>query len=109
MEEFMMLRKHRFFTKLGVLVAVVALSGIIASCGGRSATNTPSAVPTVSPSTPTPTPTTDFIQQRVDKMTLDEKIGQLVLVGLEGTEMQAQTKEMIEKHRVTGFILYKNN
>ncbi len=110
-----MLRQRPFLTKLGVLVAVVALSGIIASCGGKSATNTPSAAPTGSPSggtaassTPTPTPT-DLIQQRVDKMTLDEKIGQLVLVGLDGTEMQAQTKEMIEKHRVTGFILYKNN
>jgi beta-N-acetylhexosaminidase len=51
----------------------------------------------------------DPIQLQIDQMTLVEKIGQMVIVGLEGTSMQANAKEMIESYKIGGFILYKNN
>ncbi|MBD2871142.1 beta-N-acetylhexosaminidase [Paenibacillus arenilitoris] len=66
-----------------------------------------SQAPEPSP-TPTPEPA-DPIKDVVGGMSVDEKIGQMVLVGLEGTSIQNETKQMIERYRVGGFILYKNN
>ncbi|MDR9854999.1 beta-N-acetylhexosaminidase [Paenibacillus sp. VCA1] len=43
------------------------------------------------------------------KMDTDEKIGQLVLVGMDGTSGSDATRELIEKYHVGGFIFYKNN
>jgi len=51
----------------------------------------------------------DLIQKQLEAMTLDEKIGQILLVGLEGYELDDHAKEMIEKHRIGGFILYEKN
>ncbi|WP_240647350.1 beta-N-acetylhexosaminidase [Paenibacillus nanensis] len=42
-------------------------------------------------------------------MSLDEKIGQLVIVGLDGYSMNDDTLQMIEQYKVGGFILFKNN
>lgn len=42
-------------------------------------------------------------------MSLDEKIGQLVIVGLDGTEMNGFAKKMIQDYKVGGFILFKDN
>lgn len=43
------------------------------------------------------------------KMNTDEKIGQLVLVGMDGTATNDATRELIESYHVGGFIFYKNN
>jgi beta-N-acetylhexosaminidase len=51
----------------------------------------------------------DPIIQKIDKMTLDEKIGQLMLVGIEGYEIDERTKQLIHEHRVGGVILYRKN
>lgn len=51
----------------------------------------------------------DDILNQMAEMTLEEKIGQLLIVGLEGYSMDDNTLEMIEKHHVGGFILYKKN
>jgi beta-N-acetylhexosaminidase len=126
-----MIKADTFLSKLMLLLIVTGISVIMVSCGAKNGTNTPGTVSNPSPSggslTPAPTVSAapsdkpgqspipaataaaDSLKQRIDKMTVDEKIGQLVLIGLDGTVMQAQAKEMIEKHRVTGFILYKNN
>lgn len=42
-------------------------------------------------------------------MNTDEKIGQLVLVGMDGTAANDATRELIESYHVGGFIFYKNN
>ncbi|GKU79948.1 beta-N-acetylhexosaminidase [Paenibacillus sp. L3-i20] len=60
--------------------------------------------------TPAPeAPNNDNIQLQLDSMTLEEKVGQLVIVGLNGTTMQPATKAMINKYKVGGFILFKDN
>ena len=51
----------------------------------------------------------DLIQEKIDKMTLDEKIGQLMIVGLNGTSIDDHTREMIEKYHIGGFVLFKYN
>lgn len=51
----------------------------------------------------------DPLQDQLSKMSLEEKIGQLVMVGLEGYENDAQAKELIENYHVGGFILFKRN
>lgn len=42
-------------------------------------------------------------------MTLEEKIGQLLLVGIDGTSVSEQTEELIEAYHVGGLILYGKN
>ncbi|MFF2888758.1 beta-N-acetylhexosaminidase [Paenibacillus sp. NPDC057967] len=59
--------------------------------------------------TPTPDPQLDMIQEQMKNMSLDEKIGQLVIVGLDGTEMNGFTQKMIQDYKVGGFILFKDN
>lgn len=51
----------------------------------------------------------DPLKRQIDKMTLVEKIGQMVIVGLEDGEMDDNAQEMIEKYKVGGFILFKRN
>lgn len=51
----------------------------------------------------------DPIAEQMDKMTLEEKIGQLIVVGLDGYSMDDNAREMIDKYSVGGFILYKKN
>ncbi|OBZ17046.1 MULTISPECIES: beta-N-acetylhexosaminidase [Bacillales] len=102
------------------IVAILSILIICASCSKANApTNqAPSPAPIVSPSLqptteptvePEPTETIDPIKEQIAAMTLDEKIGQMVLVGLEGTTIQDDAKKMIEQYRIGGFILYKDN
>ncbi|RIX53990.1 beta-N-acetylhexosaminidase [Paenibacillus nanensis] len=108
-------RKRSFFILLPLLAV------ILASCsssnqhapGNNSLSPAPSqtASPNVStdPPTLTPSPEIDPIRQQVEQMSLDEKIGQLVIVGLDGYSMNDDTLQMIEQYKVGGFILFKNN
>ena len=45
----------------------------------------------------------------IDELTLTEKIGQLFLIGIEEKYITAETRIMIEKYKIGGFILYKKN
>jgi len=51
----------------------------------------------------------DPLQDQLATMTLQEKIGQMVLVGLEGYENDAHSKDLIKNYQVGGFILFKRN
>lgn len=51
----------------------------------------------------------DLIQERLDVMTLEEKIGQLLIVGFEGTEINTFTRIMIEEYKIGGFIIFSRN
>lgn len=43
------------------------------------------------------------------KLTVEQKIGQLVIVGMEGTAMDDMSRKMLEKYHVGGFIFFKDN
>ncbi len=63
--------------------------------------------PTEKPApTPTPSPTVDPAMLLLDSMTIEEKLGQLLIVGYNNNE---QAEEMIKDHKVGGMVLYKRN
>lgn len=51
----------------------------------------------------------DVIQNKVDAMSLDEKIGQLVIVGLDGYTMNDNINNLIKENKVGGVILFSKN
>ena len=51
----------------------------------------------------------DKIREQVNKMTLREKIGQMVIVGFEGYTIDDNVKKMIDIYKVGGFILFGRN
>lgn len=51
----------------------------------------------------------DPLKEKVKEMTLDEKIGQMLIVGFDGYDVNENTKKLIENHFIGGLILYDNN
>ena len=45
----------------------------------------------------------------VKKLSLEEKIGQMFLIGIPGTEIDEITKLLISKYKIGGVILYRKN
>jgi len=121
-----------------LLSCVLFSSMVIAACGnkGNELSGTVSAVPaptssaaassakspspeqtpivtqtpeiTAIPVTPIPTEK-DAIATKIAKMSLDEKIGQMLLVGIEGTSLDESAKKMITQDKIGGIILYADN
>lgn len=52
---------------------------------------------------------TDHIRQKLSNMTLNEKIGQLVITGLDDYTNNKHSKTLINTYHVGGFILFKRN
>lgn len=71
------------------------------------------------PTESTPNPSVDHIsvwtkvETKLEKvltdMSLDEKIGQLVIAGIDGTSINDASKELIEQYKISGIIFYANN
>ncbi|WP_232729840.1 beta-N-acetylhexosaminidase [Paenibacillus phocaensis] len=57
----------------------------------------------------TPEAPTDPTAELLAQMSTEEKIGQLVLVGMDGTQPDDATRSLIEEYHVGGFIFYKDN
>jgi len=51
----------------------------------------------------------DPLWEQINNMTLEEKVGQMVVVGFHGTAVNDDIKNLIEKYHVGGVILYKRN
>lgn len=51
----------------------------------------------------------DAVAELLNSMTVKEKIGQLVLVGIEGTALDDTSRRLLEDYHVGGFILFKDN
>ncbi|MDP4179633.1 MAG: beta-N-acetylhexosaminidase [Bacillota bacterium] len=54
-------------------------------------------------------PQDDPINTAISKMTLDEKIGQLVIAGIDGTTIDSNARSLIDDYHVGGIILFKDN
>lgn len=54
-------------------------------------------------------PKVDELKEKIKTMTLEEKVGQLVMVGLDEYTNNTHSKEMLEKYKVGGFILFEKN
>lgn len=116
-----------------LIIASVLLCSLLESgCSGTNAQAVTTAAPTatmeaapeqtVAPSptpaatesptsaaTPVPTQEGDSIEQTIAGMTLEEKLGQMLLVGIDGTILDANAKKMITQDKVGGIILYAAN
>ncbi|MBP2000278.1 beta-N-acetylhexosaminidase [Paenibacillus shirakamiensis] len=51
----------------------------------------------------------DIVHEQLKNMTLEEKLGEMMIAGMEGTTANAATKKMIKEQHVGGVIFYKNN
>ena len=77
----------------------------------------PEAAPTAavpspeSPPTPalTPVPEPDPLAEQLAAMTVEEKVGQLLIGGFEGTEIGDQATRLVQEYQVGGLILYGRN
>ncbi|MDM8311955.1 MULTISPECIES: beta-N-acetylhexosaminidase [Clostridium] len=49
------------------------------------------------------------IEKQINAMTLDEKVGQLVISGFQGETVSEELKELIEKYHIGGIILFRSN
>ena len=87
-----------------------------AGCGGNAGESTPSPsdapVQTPAPSptpTPEPTPTPDPAAELLEDMTTEEKVGQLLIAGIEGTAAGEDAVTAIQEYQVGGVILFGRN
>ena len=97
----------------GLLLVVFVLTG---GCAARPAqpTDTPAAetTPAVAPSptpTPEPTPTPDPIAEAVAAMTTEQKVSQLLVAGIEGTQLGQDAVQAVQDYQVGGVILFGRN
>jgi len=52
---------------------------------------------------------TNQIEEHIKAMTIEEKIGQMVIVGLDGYTLKDETRRMLEEYYVGGFVLFGEN
>ncbi|WP_313757354.1 beta-N-acetylhexosaminidase [Tissierella sp.] len=51
----------------------------------------------------------DSIEDKIRAMSLEEKIGQLMIIGFDGTDVNEEIRNFIEELKVGGFILFSRN
>lgn len=54
-------------------------------------------------------PEIDPIEKQINEMTLEEKVGQLMIIGLEGEEISDKDIENIQQYKIGGFIFFSRN
>ena len=97
----------------GLLLVVFVLT---AGCAARpaqptdtpAAETTPAAAPFPTP-TPEPTPTPDPIAEAVAAMSTEQKVSQLLVAGIEGTQLAQDAVQAVQDYQVGGVILFGRN
>ncbi|SET18300.1 beta-N-acetylhexosaminidase [Paenibacillus sp. NFR01] len=96
-------------TPIASTTAPVATASATSPAPAASATAEATAEATATSTPEASAPGEDTLEARVAQMSLEEKIGQMLLVGIEGTSLDAKAKTMIASHAIGGIILYKDN
>ncbi|CAI6040124.1 Beta-hexosaminidase [Paenibacillus sp. JJ-100] len=131
MKEYTKLRSHRKITLIRVLCLLAVSILILSACGEASNPSTSegdnggsATIPSGSPSGNKETPSQDkghedaqaqtknerdLVQEQLQQLTLEEKIGQMILAGVQGTTLDDQAKQMIANQKIGGIIFYANN
>ena len=96
-----------------LLLFVFLFPLVLTACGGGEAA-TPSPTPTVTSTpaptpTPEPTPAPDPVRALLDQLTLEQKVGQLLVAGFEGVQPGEDALRAIQEYQVGGLILYDRN
>lgn len=105
---------------ISLVILTFLLAWTLAGCSGISdppaasvpvPSPSPDAVPSVMPETEAPdTETSDTDgPNELQSMTLDEKLGQLIIAGMEGDKAAESTRRLIQDKHVGGVIFYKPN
>jgi len=114
-----MLKKSGLILVLLFILSIMSSCNIIKKSNDHNISNNSSQVddaqgdskeniPQDSEVKPEPKPIDPIIEQ-IEKMTIDEKIGQMLVVGIEGYDLNENTKSLIEKSKIGGVILFSNN
>ena len=84
------------------LSALLLMLLLIAGCGGaQTKAETGNIVPMMTPE--------ERAEAILSHMTLSEKIGQMMMIGVHGTELDADSRFMLSEYDVGGVILYDRN
>ncbi len=118
------MRYTKFITPI-IFLIVLTMLGACAPQGAEvtatpSAVQSPQVTPSVSPVEPeapaspqpeesSPQPSPDPVAELLATMTTEEKVGQLLVAGFEGTTLSQEVTTLIEDYRVGGVILYGRN
>jgi len=51
----------------------------------------------------------DFINKLIDSLTLEEKVGQLLIYGFRGTNFNTEAKHLIDKYNLGGLVVFSHN
>src|SRR5581483_10103035 len=98
------------FVKLAFLLFIVSACSLAPSA---TSTPTPAAKKTTiaHPTTATPTPLSDedLAARMVQAMTLDEKLGQMVIVEFYGSTLTSDLQQMIQGNHVSGVLIENKN
>ena len=101
--------KRRMFAMVLSFV-VLALGAGCAQNAPAAVTPTPAAAPSAAPTaTPEPTPTPDPVAEQMAAMTTEQKVGQLLVAGIEGTQPGEDAVQAIQTAQVGGIILFGRN
>ena len=103
-------------TKRHLILLVLLLVLLLAACSSQTptdptptaATPTPTAEPTPSP-TPEPTPTPDPAAELLADMTVEQKVSQLLVAGINGLEPGDDGTQAVADYQVGGIILFGRN
>lgn len=89
-----------------LLLLIILLAIIMCGCAKENNKNNEN---NGQPSKPPQNEVIDPLKKQIEQMSIDEKIGQMVIVGIDGYEMDELSHEMIKQYKVGGFILFKRN
>ncbi|MBQ1509630.1 MAG: hypothetical protein IIZ54_01850, partial [Selenomonadaceae bacterium] len=86
------------------LIFILALSLLLMGCGS-SRKDAPPPQPTV----PENASLDEKVDAMVSSMTLKEKIGQMVMIGVHGTDVTEDSLFMLHQYHIGGIILFDRN
>jgi len=93
------------------IICILLLTILLSGCGVIVQNDPPGEIPAENPSPQEPDPPSrdEVLAQFVEDMTLQEKIGQLIMAGFEGTQVSEREVSLIEDYHIGGFIFFGRN
>lgn len=95
-----------------VLLLLLGVFVLSAGCGVQPAASTPGPAPTAAATPvppPQPTPTPDPAAEVLAGLSVEQKVGQLLVAGIEGTQPEEDAVRAIRDYQVGGIILFGRN
>lgn len=90
-----------------ILLILIAVT-LLTSCAGNDANTNPDLPQPVQPPLIAPQEE-DPMEKLINSMSLEEKLGQMLIAGIQGYEVSEGAVKLIEEHKIGGFILFGSN